>query len=411
MSEELRSIYLDAQAVAESDPNTALFKLRWCAETIAEKIGTQRSIEWPQGLRFELFIDELSRQNAISADVADKLDKTRIVANRAIHEMRGTKSEANLVLGYIRDLSSVAFPSVNLSDARANSKQTAAAGKQSLRIKIDAMHQGSRTSRKRYYPRPLGMVERFSPGCLAVLVIIVLLPTYVIFGIDASTPAEAKGRFDKALSLGNDKFNSRDFEEAAEAYESATELIPTNALAHRSLGGALFELKEYEKSEKEFSSAIMLGEWDRYTVLMYGITLHKQGKYNASIGIYREMMRIDPGYCYIYPNIAISMFKKGLFAEAIYFASDPRACEGSRDFVLSTRASAFAALNQWDRAVVDLNILVQAYPDDSDIRDRLGEAYEGLGDMGSARSQRSIADDIRWRNVGGVGSFLTWLFN
>lgn len=411
MSDSLREVFADAHAVAGSDPNVALFKLRWCGEVIAKELGSRSSIEWPQGLRFELFIDELLNRGAIDSDTAAKLDKARVIGNRAVHEMSCTSAEAQIVLACIADLAKIAFPTTELSVSRFGIRPMPSKKQTSMGDVVSRMHTSGNAGRKHYQPRLIRPKGQLWSGFLAIVVIVIAFSSLVSWTYSGLTPAEIKQRFDIAFALGDSKRSAGSFAEAEEHYKSAISLIPTSGLAHRYLGETLIHLDRYQEAERELQEAMKLGATGSGTLHQYGMALFAQKRYDAAMKIYEDIIATDPSFCAVYLSLAVLEVDTGRYGSAIYHLSDRWVCRESKLDVLSVRASAFAALRQWDMAVEDLSSLVEARPDDPDLRDRLAEAHSGMGEAEVSRDQRAIADRIRKRRITGVKSFLTWLFN
>ena len=89
-----------------------------------------------------------------------------------------------------------------------------------------------------------------------------------------STKKTAKQWFDEGYAL----VNSGRFEEAIQAYETATRLNPNDALAYSNKGVALERLRRYQEALQAYETALRLNPNDAFAYYGKGVTLEKLGK-------------------------------------------------------------------------------------------------------------------------------------
>jgi serine/threonine protein kinase len=107
------------------------------------------------------------------------------------------------------------------------------------------------------------------------------------------------------------------YQEALEAYEQASRLDPTNAVAHNNKGAALDDLKRYEDALKAYEEAIRLDPNNATAYSNKGVILSNLGRYEETLKVYEEAIRLDPNNATAYRNKGHALGNLGRYEEAL----------------------------------------------------------------------------------------------
>ena len=97
----------------------------------------------------------------------------------------------------------------------------------------------------------------------------------------------------------------------------AVRIAPNDAEAHKHLGQAYANNKQFEEAEPELRAAIRLRPGYDKAYNNLGKALWGMGKYDGSVTAYCEAIRINPNYAIAYQSLAVALNDQGKTDEAI----------------------------------------------------------------------------------------------
>jgi type I restriction enzyme R subunit len=100
----LAALGAQAERYFREDPPTTIFKLRQLAETLAKLIAARHAVYLGDREAFEETLRRLSFDRILPREAADVFHALRKVGNIAVHEAKGTHSEALTALKFARQL-------------------------------------------------------------------------------------------------------------------------------------------------------------------------------------------------------------------------------------------------------------------------------------------------------------------
>lgn len=159
---------------------------------------------------------------------------------------------------------------------------------------------------------------------------------------------QAIGEFTEAIKLaptdprfyrdrGGVYLTTKRFQEAAADFSKAVELAPKDYAGYSLRGAAESELLQLDQALVDLNKALELKPNDPQTLERRGLVYYRQKNYQASLDDYNNALSQNP----------------------------------TSSLGLSRRADTFVALNQFDKAQVDLEALVKTKPEDVAAQDRL----------------------------------------
>ncbi len=129
----------------------------------------------------------------------------------------------------------------------------------------------------------------------------------------ALKPDNTRVIYKKGLALLLGKMN----EEAITAFNEVLEKDPKYAPAYEGLGLVFFQMKNYDKAEKNFLKAIELNPrlWKPYNYL--GVIFDYRKKYVMAVHQYSAAISLKPGEGLLYNNMGVSFLLAGDYNKAI----------------------------------------------------------------------------------------------
>ena len=117
--------------------------------------------------------------------------------------------------------------------------------------------------------------------------ILLILPLFLIGWI---------GSWSQAIKRGNEHYEARAYDAALEAYQSAAEDRPEDAISRYNLGAALYQKEEFEKAENEFRQSLDATD-PIYRAQGYYNLGNAQAQLNdieGAIRSYKSALRLNP---------------------------------------------------------------------------------------------------------------------
>jgi tetratricopeptide (TPR) repeat protein len=126
------------------------------------------------------------------------------------------------------------------------------------------------------------------------------------------------------------------------------------------LGNAYRELGEHERAESEYRGAIAAGGGTPEVFNNLGLTLVARGRPTWAIEAFESSLARRPGHAGTLTNLSVACLAAGAAAEALRCADEALSVDGSFAPARLTRATALAALDRRDDAIVDYGALLES---------------------------------------------------
>jgi len=206
---------------------------------------------------------------------------------------------------------------------------------------------------------------------------------------DAGQLDEAAAAFEAATQLDPDFAEAHynlgltyadlgEFERAIAEQEAAIELAPDLAEAHNGLGLAYYGLERFDEAIAEYAEATRLDPDLADAHFNLGHAHAALGQHAQALAAYQEAARLNPDDFETQHNIGLAYIKQGLVNEAI--AAWERAISIDADFAETHYAlgMAYTDVGRYEEAVTALNEALRLDPDRDRAYKHLGVAYYAL---------------------------------
>ncbi|KAI1393543.1 TPR-like protein [Hypoxylon trugodes] len=192
-------------------------------------------------------------------------------------------------------------------------------------------------------------------------------------------------------ALGNAWSLARDHEQALRCFKRATQLNPRFAYAFTLQGHEYVSNEEYEKALTAYRQAVSADR--RHYNAYYGIgrVYEKLGSYDKAYIHFHSASAINPTNAVLICCIGNVLEKQRQIVKALQFFSKATELAPQAAQTRYKKARALLALNQYDEAQRELEILKTLAPDEATVHFLLGKLYKGLNDKGSSVRHFTIA--------------------
>ena len=185
-------------------------------------------------------------------------------------------------------------------------------------------------------------------------------------------------------AVGNSCSLQRDHDQALKCFKRATQLDPSFAYAYTLQGHEYVQNEEFDKAMSAYRAAITAE--NRHYNAWYGLgrVFEKQGRYSVAEHHYRTAQQINPTNAVLITCIGLMLEKQKNLKAALVKYSE--ACQIAEKGTLwrFKKARVLDALNQPERALLELLVLKDIAPDEANVHFSLGKVYKKLGQKGEA---------------------------
>jgi tetratricopeptide (TPR) repeat protein len=162
--------------------------------------------------------------------------------------------------------------------------------------------------------------------------------------------------------LGTILRESKKLDEATGHFRRCIELAPNIASGHYGLGAVLCDKQRWEDAVVSLQEAVKFDPNWPGPRLMLGFALFRQDKVDESMTCFQEAIKLDRNYSDAHGWLANALERKGLIKEAIAaWRQAIRIKPSAARF--RTVATLYAAIGQWDKAIVDCDRAIKADPE------------------------------------------------
>ncbi|TQM93654.1 tetratricopeptide repeat protein [Roseinatronobacter monicus] len=194
------------------------------------------------------------------------------------------------------------------------------------------------------------------------------------------------------LGRANALYQSGQVEDAVESLVSLSELRPDSVLVFSSLGDMLRREERYEEAAEAYTSAIdLIDEIEaRHWVLLYtrAISYERMGEWELAEPEFRRTLEFVPDEPQVLNYLGYSLIEKRTnLDEALDMIE--RAVEGEPDsgYITDSLGWAYYRLGRYEEAVPVMERAVELLPRDPILNDHLGDVYWAVGRTREARFQ------------------------
>ena len=219
----------------------------------------------------------------------------------------------------------------------------------------------------------------------------------------AGRTADAEAAYRKAIALRPDSWNGYNslgaflddhqrYDEAVVQYRRAIELTPDNAALYLNLGAAYSEMgdKHFPEAEQALRKSLALQpSYGAYANL--GYLYNELQKYAEAADATEKALQLNDKDYVVWANLVLSYErlkdkeKAGKARDREMPLLEQAALDTPRDAVVQSRLGLlYAKKNLREKAISRIQSALVLSPDDPDVLDNVGEAYEDLGDRAQA---------------------------
>ena len=213
---------------------------------------------------------------------------------------------------------------------------------------------------------------------------------------------------------GHDLIVQKKYSEAIKFLDEAIQINPNYALAYRNRAWTNHYLKNYQQAIEDYTKVIQLKPnfAETYFDKIYynrGLSYANLQNYKQAIEDFDKAIEINPNYALIYfsrgaaydelknYNQAIADYSKFIQLDSKFTQLDPT----QQNFYISHayyyRGLAHYELKDYNQAIADYDKAGQLEPDDADIYQQRGLAYQALGDNEKAEENLAKAKDLGYK--------------
>lgn len=129
------------------------------------------------------------------------------------------------------------------------------------------------------------------------------------------------------LAEGEARLAEEDWDAAVAAFQRATAVAPSSALAHSKLGVAYVHKGRWDDAFTEFSRAVQLDPRYAPAHSNLGNVYRERGRLDEAIACYQKAISVDPDYWIAHQNLGVVYKQQGRIGDAV------------REFKTATRLS------------------------------------------------------------------------
>ena len=207
-------------------------------------------------------------------------------------------------------------------------------------------------------------------------------------------PSQSRPRFLLGIALER----SGDLTGAAESYEAAAHLNPSDTEAQAHLGGVYLQLKRSADAEKNFRAVLESQPKSLLALRGLALSLDAEGKPDA-VEVYRNYLAADPKDSTVRARFVQLLVANKQFDEAL--AETEKAGSGQPPSLdeLRLRADIFVGQNKLDDAIAALKQAITLSPRDAQLHGGLGRLYLQKREFADAERELKIAIQLDKGNV------------
>ena len=207
-------------------------------------------------------------------------------------------------------------------------------------------------------------------------------------------PSQSRPRFLLGIALER----SGDLAGAAESYEAAAHLNPSDTEAQAHLGGVYLQLKRPADAERNFRAVLESQPKSLLALRGLALSLDAEGKPDA-VEVYRNYLAADPKDSTVRGRFVQLLVANKQFDEAL--AETEKAGSGQAPSLdeLRLRADIFVGQNKLDDAIAALKQAITLSPRDAQLHGGLGRLYLQKREFADAERELKIAIQLDKGNV------------
>jgi len=207
-------------------------------------------------------------------------------------------------------------------------------------------------------------------------------------------PSQSRPRFLLGIALER----SGDLAGAAESYEAAAHLNPSDTEAQVRLGGAYLQLKRPADAEKKFRAVLESQPKSLLALRGVALSLDAEGKPDA-VEAYRNYLAADPKDSTVRARFVQLLVANKLFDEALAETEKSGSGQAPSLDALRLRADIFVGQNKLDEAIAALRQAITLAPQDAQLHGGVGRLYLQKREFADAERELKIAIQLDKGNV------------
>lgn len=173
-------------------------------------------------------------------------------------------------------------------------------------------------------------------------------------------------------------YNDNQFEPAKRYFRSAIEKFPNFLSAHRTLGLLEARQDDLPEAEKHLTRAIELGDRDPTAYGVLGFIYQQTGRLVSAEAAYRNAMILMPGNEDWKVNLASVLLEEGKYDEAAALFEQLIQSDPSDERFWLAQSNAFLQMEEYARAVQNIEIVHEMGKAKADVLRQLGNLYLNL---------------------------------
>jgi Flp pilus assembly protein TadD len=207
-------------------------------------------------------------------------------------------------------------------------------------------------------------------------------------------PSQSRPRFLLGIALER----SGDLAGAAESYEAAAHLNPSDTEAQVHLGGVYLQLKRPADAEKKFRAVLETQPKSLLALRGLGLSLDAEGKPDA-VEAYRNYLAAEPKDSAVRARFVKLLVANKKFDEALAETEKPGSGQAPSPDELRLRADIFVGQNKLDDAIAALKQATALEPRDAQLHGGVGRLYLQKREFADAERELKIAIQLDKGNV------------
>jgi Flp pilus assembly protein TadD len=207
-------------------------------------------------------------------------------------------------------------------------------------------------------------------------------------------PSQSRPRFLLGIALER----SGDLAGAAESYEAAAHLNPSDTEAQVHLGGVYLQLKRPAEAENKFRTVLESQPKSLLALRGLALSLDAEGKPGA-VEAYRNYLGADPKDSEVRARLVQLLVANKQFDEALAETEKSGSGQAPTLDVLRLRADIFVRQNKFDEAIAALKQAIALAPQDAQLHGGVGRLYLQKREFPDAERELKIAIQLDKGNV------------
>ena len=209
-----------------------------------------------------------------------------------------------------------------------------------------------------------------------------------------------------ALALWGTRIQVRYWRSSDALFRRALVVTPENALAHHSLGGALFEKGQMVEAEAEFRQALKVRPDHRDAAMALGIVLAGQGNPAEAVRLFAGVLKQHPDDAEAHLQLGNVLGREGRMEEALHHYHEAVRLQPDLAAAQNNLANTLQRLGRVEEAIPHYRAALQAAPDLAEAHNNLGRALALQGKTAEAMAEYRTALRAKpdyaeaWNNLG-----------